>query len=80
MKIKLSNNLVISKNFNPFFVAEFSANHNGSNKSLLKNILEAKNAGADLIKIQTYDENDIAYDLSKLKKVKLKNHYKFIKN
>ena len=48
-------------------------------KRFLKHIIEAKKVGADLIKIQTYDENDIAYDLSKLKKVKLKNHYKIYK-
>ena len=64
MKIKLSNNLFISKNSSPLIVAEISANHKGSKKRLLKHIFKAKHFGADLIKIQTYDENDIAYDLS----------------
>ena len=46
MKIKLTNNLFVSKNSSPLIVAEISANHNGSKKRFLKHILEAKKVGA----------------------------------
>lgn len=37
-----------------FIIAELSANHNGSKQTALDSIREAKKAGADAIKIQTY--------------------------
>ena len=40
-------------------VAEISANHCGSKKNFLKHILKAKEFGADLIKIQTYEPQDM---------------------
>ena len=79
MKIKLTNKLIVSDYTLPLIVAEISANHNGSKKRFLNHIIKAEKAGADLIKIQTYDENDIAFDLSNLKKVNLKNHYEVYK-
>ena len=36
-------------------IAEVSANHCGSKKNFLQHILKAKEFGADLGKIQTYD-------------------------
>lgn len=38
----------------PYVIAEMSANHNGKIESALKIINEAKKAGADAIKLQTY--------------------------
>ena len=79
MKIKLTNKLIVSDYTPPLIVAEISANHNGSKKRFLNHIIKAKQAGADLIKIQTYEENDISFDLSNLKKSNLKNHYEIYK-
>ena len=45
---------IISANHPPFIIAELSANHNNSIKRTLKLIDEAKRAGADAVKIQTY--------------------------
>ena len=39
----------------PFIIAEISANHNGSLKQLKKLIDNAKEHGANAVKIQTYD-------------------------
>ena len=49
----------ISERKPPFIVAEISANHNNSLSRTLKLIDEAKNAGADAIKIQTYKPDTI---------------------
>lgn len=45
---------IISENQPPFIIAELSANHNNSIKRTLNLIDEAKRAGADAVKIQTY--------------------------
>ena len=44
----------IGKKNKPFFVAEISANHNGNIKNAFQLIKDAKNFGADAIKLQTY--------------------------
>ena len=49
----------ISDNYPPFIVAEISANHNNSLKRTLRLVDEAKRAGADAIKIQTYKAETI---------------------
>ena len=69
MKIK---NRLISENKPPFIVAEISANHNNSLKRTLKLIDEAKNAGADAVKIQTYKAETITLN-SKKKDFLIKN-------
>jgi len=79
MKIKLKNNLLISNNTTPLIIAEISANHGGSKKRFLKHIIKAQESGADLIKIQTYEEDDIAFDLVNLKNIGLKNNYEIYK-
>ena len=38
----------------PYIIAEMSANHNGSIENAFKIIKEAKRAGADAVKLQTY--------------------------
>ena len=48
------NDRVISNHHKPYIIAELSANHNGSIKRAKESIKEAKKAGADAVKIQTY--------------------------
>ena len=43
----------------PLIIAEISGNHNGNKSRFLKLIKQACNSNADLIKIQTYEPNDI---------------------
>lgn len=45
-----------------FIVAEISANHNGSFDNAVKLIKEAKKAGADAVKLQTYTADTITID------------------
>ncbi len=59
MKIKIKNSLQFDKNSRPLIIAEISGNHSGSKKKFLKLIKEAYKAGADLVKIQTYEPKDI---------------------
>lgn len=49
----------IGNNHPPFVVAELSANHNGKLETALRIIEEAKAAGADAIKLQTYHPDTI---------------------
>lgn len=46
----------------PYLIAELSANHNGRLETALKIIDEAKTAGADAIKLQTYRPDTITLD------------------
>lgn len=57
--IKLNNNLSISYKKAPIIIAEISGNHGGSKKKFLSLIRSACLNGADLIKIQTYEPQDI---------------------
>ena len=56
----------------PYFIAEISANHNGSFKNAKKLILQAKKYGADAVKLQTYSPDLIT--------LKSKNKYFKIKD
>ena len=58
-------NKIISRKNPPFIVAEVSANHNNSLQRALKLIDEAKKAGADAVKIQTYTADTITLDSKK---------------
>jgi pseudaminic acid synthase len=49
----------IGPQFPPYVIAEMSANHNGELDTALRIINEAKKAGADAIKIQTYRADTI---------------------
>lgn len=49
----------ISTSQPPYVIAEMSANHNGSLDAALRIIEEAKNAGADAVKLQTYRPDTI---------------------
>ncbi|MBB3189438.1 pseudaminic acid synthase [Halomonas cerina] len=53
---------VIGPDQPPYIIAELSANHNGKLETALKIIEEAKRAGADAIKLQTYRPDTITLD------------------
>lgn len=65
MKNLSISNYKINNFSKPFVIAEISSNHNWSLKHTLKLIKEIKKAGADAIKIQTYDENSMTYNSTK---------------
>ena len=48
--------------YSPYVIAELSANHNGKLDTALKIISEAKQAGADAVKLQTYTADTITLD------------------
>lgn len=56
------NNRLLSTKTSTFIIAEISANHNGSLETAKKMIREAKKAGADAVKIQTYTPDTITLD------------------
>lgn len=68
----MSNNHFKKDDNSTFVIAELSANHNGSVDNAIKTIIEAKKAGADAIKLQTYTADTLTIDCS--------NEYFQIKN
>ena len=55
----------INNNSKPFIIAEISSNHNWSLQHTYKLIKKIKDAGANAIKIQTYDENNMTFNSKK---------------
>jgi pseudaminic acid synthase len=53
---------IIGDEVPPYVIAEMSANHNGSIENALRIIDEAKKAGADAIKMQTYTPDTMTLD------------------
>ena len=45
---------------NVLIIAEVGVNHNGNLETALKLVDEAKNAGADIVKFQTFDSSELA--------------------
>ena len=66
MKITINKNISFNKDSRPYIVAEISGNHNGSKKLFLEHIREAHRNGADMVKIQTYEPDDITIKNNKL--------------
>ena len=58
-KCEVTLTIIFNDNSVPLLIAEISANHNGNKKRFLNHIKLAHKNGADLIKIQTYEEQDI---------------------
>lgn len=61
--------LIFSYKKPPLIIAEISGNHNGSKSRFLRLIKKACESGADLIKIQTYEPDDITLNVKNI-------HYK----
>ena len=55
----------INNSSKPFVIAEISSNHKWSLKHTLKLIKKIKDAGANAVKIQTYDENSMTFKSKK---------------
>jgi N-acetylneuraminate synthase len=51
--------------YQPYIIAELSANHNGSIERALATIDEAKRCGADAVKLQTYSADTMTIDCDK---------------
>lgn len=61
VKLKIGKK-IIGKNNSTFIVAEISGNHNGNFDNAIKLIKEAKKAGVDAVKLQTYTADTITID------------------
>ena len=72
MQIKIKKNFIVKRNSKPIIIAEISGNHAGKKSSFLKHIRAAAKNGADMIKIQTYEPEDITLK-SKNKNFKIKS-------
>ena len=66
----------------PYFIAEISANHNGSLKNAKKLISLAKKNGADAVKLQTYKPDTMTLNFRnkyfRINKGLWKNYYLFM--
>ena len=65
--MKLVKNINIGLNYKPFIIAELSGNHNQSISRAYKLISLAKKAGADAVKLQTFDPNLMTLNINSKK-------------
>ena len=72
----INNYFIKNKNLKPLIIAEISANHCGKKSLFLKTIKAAAINGADLIKIQTYEAEDITIKSNLKIKGKILNTWK----
>ena len=77
--IKIGKRLTLSYKKPPLIIAEISGNHCGNKKKFLELIKSAFKNGADLVKIQTYEPEDITLNKKsnkfKIRKGIWKNQY-----
>jgi N-acetylneuraminate synthase len=59
MSIKLTKSRVVSNYTQPYIIAELGSNHNGDMGIAKKLIIEAKDAGADCVKFQSWSKDSI---------------------
>jgi len=59
MKIQLTKNKEVYNYSNPYIIAELGANHNGDMKLAKKLIIQAKEAGADCVKFQSWSKDSV---------------------
>ena len=59
MKITINNKISFDNSKAPLTIAEISANHEGKKEKLLKHIISAAKCGCELVKIQTYEPEDL---------------------
>lgn len=59
MKVQLTNNKEVFNYCKPYVIAELGANHNGDMELAKKLIVQAKEAGADCVKFQSWSKNTI---------------------
>ena len=72
MIIKVNNKIIFSENSRPMIIAEISGNHCKKKSLFLSHIKKDAASGADLIKIQTYEPEDMTIK-SKNKNFKIKS-------
>ncbi len=63
MKLKINNKISIDSKKKPIIIAEISGNHAGKKPLFLEHIRLAARNGANMIKIQTYEPQDITLNL-----------------
>jgi len=62
-RLRLTKDIAIGKNLPTFIIAEVSANHGHSLEKAVTLIKEAKKAGADAVKFQTYTADSLTIDV-----------------
>ena len=62
--LKIKKNKISTKN-RPVLISEISGNHNGKLDLAIKLVRKAAKYGSDLIKLQTYEANDLTLNSSR---------------
>ena len=61
MIIKINKDIIFNYKHSPIIISEISSNHGGSKQKFLRLIEKSFESGADLVKIQTYEPQDITF-------------------